>query len=531
MDEEKTHDEVLPATTMQKVLGTNRLRRIVMENESPLSKQNANVPTAMTSPKTPSTIATTATTPSIDGLSNRVLTGLNVAGAALTILLTTQQDVAVEIDHGNAHGLVRMIVKTVSSVLGGYWMDSVAAKRRCNRSFHVGWLGLLLSMILALQILLTVSSSSTMASTTTYYFDACYTINVMLLMSTVTDDSTMSYPGRVWFLASSRMVNLFVYYVTLGLLWITKPHARVMKLVVVGLACPLFVVAQNMIVGSKSVLSTRTLSPEKAKKHVENDEPQRDNPKNEYSHPTRYLTWRYIVYQISRSQNFRAWIGMDIILVGQVTAHLVLLRFVAYELGVMTDAPNLVKWMLSSMDSLKQISLIVAFLPMRINGCAKTYEFIFYMNLVASIFMMLFANASNTYMIGVWLFSYPILTWGVRSAGFQLAMADLAMDVKHQQLLDGRMEEPSLAAMLIAANALFCKPIEFLFTNALARAAQQRAEEKEQLLHLFVVIPLICSCLQLLFWKHYDLTPRRTTAIREDLKRKLTATQWYFPSV
>lgn len=498
--------------------------------------------TPSTSTLSSATTTTTTTTTSTsrhhnqDGLSNRVLTGLNVAGAALTILLTTQQQiVSVEINHGNVHGLVRMIVKTVSSVVGGYWMDNVAAKRRCNRSFHVGWLGLLLSLILALQILLHVSSSSlsTIASMTTYYFDACYTINVMLLMSTVTDDSTMSYPGRLWFLASSRMVNLFVYYVTLGLLWIIKPHPRVATLIVVCLTCPLFVVAQNMIVGSKSVLSTRTLSPEKAKEHVENDEPppRDNNTKNEYPHTTKHLTWRYIIFHISRSRNFRAWIGMDIILVGQVTAHLVLLRFVANELGVMTDAPNLMKWMLSSMNSLKQISLIVAFLPMRIYGCAKTYEFIFYVNLVGSIFMMLFATASNTYMIRVWLFSYPILTWGVRSAGFQLAMADLATDVKHQHLLDGRVEEPSLAAMLIAANALFCKPIEFLFTNALAHAAQQRSEEKEKLLHLFVVVPLICSCLQLLFWKHYDLTPRRTTSIREDLRRKLTVTQWYFPSV
>ena len=151
------------------------------------------------------------------------------------------------------------------------------------------------------------------------------------------------------------------------------------------------------------------------------------------------------------------------------------------------------------------------------------------LSFLISIFVLATVNtASSLTTIYVLTLLFPILTGAVHGAGFQLAMADMSLEFHHAYTSDRRFDEPSLAGLLVGVNALICKPTAYLFAVAATKILTSRPpDSKVNAFHIFVITPLFCSCLQALIWKYYDLTPKRTAAMREELHRQLSTDSSY----
>ena len=121
---------------------------------------------------------------------------------------------------------------------------------------------------------------------------------------------------------------------------------------------------------------------------------------------------------------------------------------------------------------------------------------------------------------------YPVITGATQ------------LEMKRKHILQGRHREPSLAGLFLGANALISKPVATILPITASRvlerdddgrgdvggsddvaAAADDASKRRRLFYLLVVPPLVCSCLQLLAWSRYDLTPKRTARMCDELKK------------
>ena len=133
-----------------------------------------------------------------------------------------------------------------------------------------------------------------------------------------------------------------------------------------------------------------------------------------------------------------------------------------------------------------------------------------------SLLLLIFGN--YTKLTGTVLFVFPILSGGVLNSGFQFAMADMNLEIKHSQAAKGNLE-PSVAALLLGFNALFCKPMKHIFIVLGKAVLHQSNNSRAGAFYLMVIVPIICSVLQLYFWSGYGLTRQRVATMRADFQR------------
>jgi len=176
-------------------------------------------------------------------------------------------------------------------------------------------------------------------------------------------------------------------------------------------------------------------------------------------------------------------------------------------------------WLLSLIRPLTQIVTIFAYVPIRQMGYPRLYTLLFGFNICLAILLLTAANPTSTSWIVAFLVVYPVFTGAVQSSGFHLAMSDLVMEMKRNHVYAGRHDEPSLAGLFMGANALFCKPMEALLPIVTATVLDNRADSRESLFYLLIIPPLVCSCIQILVWNRFDLTPKRTASMREELQK------------
>jgi Na+/melibiose symporter-like transporter len=123
------------------------------------------------------------------------------------------------------------------------------------------------------------------------------------------------------------------------------------------------------------------------------------------------------------------------------------------------------------------------------------------------------------------LLVYPTITVAVSTSGFHLVMSDMVLEMKRQHAKEGRMDEPSLAAIYLGMNTLFCKPAESFLPVLAANMLKDlnihtEGDKRVQsvLYKVLVIPPLIFSVLEWSSWRRFTLTRRKTRQMREDLQ-------------
>jgi hypothetical protein len=286
--------------------------------------------------------------------------------------------------------------------------------------------------------------------------------------------------------------------------------------------------------GSGNIINSGAESPVPVR-HLDNGA----SSKQQQQQQQQRLHWRQVARDFGRHANFRSWIGMELLLEAQTTFTSFFLK--TFVDGLLLDAVldrTACDWLLSMVrPSTEIVSVIIMYLPIRKYGYKEVYLQLFYWNLLLSSALLYVVHYSSKEMtsttsiqqyVSLFLLVYPVLTGAVQSAGFHLAQADMVLEMKRNHALEGRYDEPSLAALFMGANALFCRPAESILpitaANVLDRIPSDEENDpalayRERLLYLLVVPPLVCSVLQIVAWRGYDLTPYKTSRLRDELKK------------
>jgi len=475
-----------------------------------------------------------------------VLNGLTLAGIAqtiLTTLFTLLSSTAQQQQQQQQHPIFpsypwRVVLLTVAPVLGAWWFDQKTAASASRRSDWIGVAGLSLTATFVVSWLVAQYNSS--SSTLQWIpYEAAFAVFTIILASTATDDHRMPYKARIWFMMSSEMGNLLATVVVTGIALFLEFGASTVArtdhsivLLLVWVAFWMFVAAQNMIFrgGDYSsrrrgaltrLLSLRSMVPLKRKEHDEDDNDLAAGQHHQQQQPKRRVQLRNVIRSVAQSPNYRAWIGMEMLLEAQVFFQTAFLPTLMLRLAgvsyVHTEAAVAV------IKPLRQLGSILTYIPMRRFGYARVYTFLFYFNLLLSILAFFFGDPSSKARVYIVLFAFPIVSGAVLSSGFQFAMADLSLEVKyaHTTSRTGTSTEPSVAALLLGINTIFCKPVKYLFSVMAQNILHNESGSPTDAFHLLIATPMICSCLQLIFWRKYGLTPERVSSMRDELQRAL----------
>lgn len=467
-------------------------------------------------------------------VSFNVMAGLTVAGMAASLLTTVFGIFHVDL-FLNAYSLplatysignaLYSVINTANDVAGAWIVDQLATSRK--RSDLVGLTSCLFALCFLVPFVRPWKDASNWLWDGTHFvislslYDTMFSFAMILYSSIVMDDHEMTEAKRIRFLAICKVVNLiFSFGVTrLGLyLYDTENLGsfRLFLLALVAVVCILSVISQGLILGSYN-LSLRHISPPKVKEYD-------DDESSPTSKTTRPLEWRRALDDFWKHKNFRAWIGMEMLLESQGTFNVFFRKTFVDRLvaanGIDKDKCD---WMMSLMKPVTVIVSLAMFIPIRKVGYPKVYRFVFVVNLTFSSLMFCLADETSTPWIVAFLIFYPVLTSSLQSAGFSLAMADMVMDMKHMHATDGRYDEPSLAGLFMGNNALLCKPMESVLPIIAAQAMSNEANAQRNLFYILILPPLIYSCLQLLSWKNYSLGPQRVAEMRQELKTLLSS--------
>jgi hypothetical protein len=235
-------------------------------------------------------------------------------------------------------------------------------------------------------------------------------------------------------------------------------------------------------------------------------------------------------------RNFVLWMGMEMLLEAQTAYVSAFQKTFMDHLVLQQDSDGDIRpgsyytrdhcdLLLSIVRPMTMVSSIAIYVPIRRLGYSRIYFALFIVNFAFAGMMTLAASPSSTHAIAAFLVIYPVLSGAVQASAFHLAMSDLVLEMKRRHIGSGRLDEPSRAAMFIGTNALFCKPmgafLPIVTATLLDHATQQ--ESQTYLYHLLVVPPLCASLVQVLVWQYFDLVPRRTAKMRDELMRMQSA--------
>lgn len=457
--------------------------------------------------------------------------GLTIAGVASCLLVTTfglfHIDVFLRVyelpletfSHGN---IVFAIINTINDFFGAWMLDSIASTS-IDRSDLIGISGAIFAVCFMAPFFRWREPSQWdglhfVVSMSLY--DTMYSFTTILLGSLVTDNHHMSDRERVWFMASGKIANLVAAFLVarIGLALFDEENMtqfRAFLWVLAVLVAGLFLIAQLMTV---YVMDLKTFK----FRHVKN-KPAALAMKNS----TRRLEFVQVVRDFWQHGNFWAWVGMELFLESQVSFVNAFLKTFVDRLVLDSGrvSRETCDWLLSIIRPLGLIAGIFCYIPIQRFGYRRLYLILFGINASLCIYMLFGANYESTYHIIVFLLVYPTITVAVSSSGFHLVMSDMVLEMKKMHTRDGRWDEPSLAAMYMGMNALFCKPAESIlpvFAASMLSHLNINLEGDEDvqsaLYKLLVIPPLVFSIFEFLSWSRYTLTPQKTSQMREDLK-------------
>jgi len=461
--------------------------------------------------------------------SQQFMMGLTIAGVATCLLVTTfglfHVDVFLRVynlpletySRGN---VVYAVVNTFNDFLGAWLMDSLAS-RSVNRSDLIGISGSLLALCFLIPFGRSRESSwwdgihfiSSMC-----LYDTMCSFMTILLSSLVTDNHSMTDRERVRFMASGQTVNLVATFgvARIGLEVFDEEDMssfRRFLWVLAVLVTGLYLLAQMMTANAidRTTFSIRRVI----------------RPPAAANRSTRRPRLVQVVRDFWSHGNFWAWIGMELFLESQVSfVNSFLKTFVDRLLldsgEVSKDTCDL---LLSIVRPLGLIAGILCYIPIERFGYRQLYSTLFAINASLCIYMLLYCTYRSTFQIMIFLLIYPAITVAVGSAGFHLVMSDMVLERKRQHATEGRIDEPSLAAIYLGINNLFCKPAESFLPVIAANMLSDlnihsEGDERVQsvLYKVLVIPPLIFSFLQWLSWRRYTLTRNKTRQMREALQ-------------
>lgn len=484
-------------------------------------------------------------------LEKHALAGLTIAGLAATMLHTVHTFRVEQLSSitsssnntshpNNPYAAGGMILKTMSYLLGAWWVDQTAATRDKQRTDMIGATGFALAFVF---LVLHVFSSSVLLlryKSTQWMFECFRSVYILILASPVIDDHFMSPVVRVKFMASGQCINLVA-----GLIvrWIcqTLASARLgpnnnnetndkpldslptsALILLVLIVCFLFTFAQSKIANAKSMSLRTVVNPivpqlrVKENKNAELADHHKLSSLNlvqlnhsegggvQYSNATRRpLELRRVIRDLGRCHSFLFWIGMEIWMEANIA--------VCHVFFLSGSIHGRSGWPISVA---RKSAAIATYLPMLLFGYVGVYKALFLTVFGMSMLSVLMVEASSPDLGLFVIFAILIATVAVHSAGFQLAMADLSLKLFHKDSMGGQLEESSLAGLLVGINALVCKPISFV-----AATSVERLIGHPLAFHSIALFMIIGSGVQLVLWRHYDLTPRKTAAMREELHR------------
>jgi hypothetical protein len=490
-----------------------------------------------------------------------VLLGLTMAGMAASLLttmfgmfhvklfLTAYQLPLATYSIGN---VIYSLVNTANDVAGAWLVDQAATVVRADRttvrkrSDLIGGTGCVFALCFLVPFFRPWTNLDRNTSMRRWWdglhfvvsvslYDTMYSFAMILHSSIVMNDHEMSDVKRIRFLALCKGTNLLVSLAVarLGLYLFDPQNLTIFRLFLLALAA---------LVGCLSMLAQRCISePTTARcatfplrNRIEREKPSDGNStveclESSKFHPIkcRPLEWRRVVSDFWRHDNFRAWIGMEMLLEAQTT-FLVFFRQTFFDRLVHTNADDgtggvdkdTSDWILSTIGPMKALISLLIFLPIQRFGYAQVYRYVFVANLVLALFMLVCATEHSTSWIVAFLIVYPVLLSSIQSAGFALAMADMVLEMKFKHAVSNRWDEPSLVGLFMGANALMCKPMESLLPIVAAQAmmSANAAQVQRNLFYVLVLPPLLFSGLQLLAWKNYDLSILRTNQLRKELQ-------------
>lgn len=461
---------------------------------------------------------------------SQFMMGLTIAGVASCLLVTTfglfHVDVFLRVyklpletySRGN---LVYAIINTINDFLGAWILDSIASTS-IHRSDLIGISGGIFAVCFMTPFFRWRKSSQWdglhfVVSMSLY--DTAFSFNTILLGSLVTDNHHMNDRERVWFMASGKIACLVAAFLVarIGLALFDAgdmTRFRAFLWVLAVITAGLFLVAQVMTV---YVLDFNGFKFRHVKKPVALAKKK----------STRRLRFFQVVRDFWGHRNFWAWVGMELFLESQVSfINAFLKTFVdrlVFDSGQVSR--ETCDWLLSAIRPLGLIAGIFCYIPIQRFGYRRLYQILFGINASMCLYMLLGATHQSTYQIILFLVVYPTITVAVSSSGFHLVMSDMVLEMKKMHARDGRWDEPSLAAMFFGMNALFCKPAESIlpvFAATILSELHINLEGDEQvqsaLYKMLIIPPLVFSVLQWLSWSRYNLTPQKTSQMREDLK-------------
>lgn len=452
--------------------------------------------------------------------SERFLQGLTLAGVAASLLTTVFSIFHVDVFlrvyelplHSFATGnIIFGFINTINDLLGAWWVDTRATQQ--SRSAMVGVAGCVLSVCFLAPFFRWMRGLIHFVVSMSLY-DTMYSFTFILMGSVVTDNHQMSDSDRVQFMASGKVVNLITSFIVarLGLEIFEMndmEHFQLFLLLLAIMVCVMFVFAQAMMDTGSSSPTTAPSSKTDVK-------------------PKRTLQARQVCRDFWNHSNFRAWIGMELLLESQNTfCNSFLKTFVDRLILGDSFSRDSCDTILSLLRPLTQVFGILCYIPIRKLGYHRVYTALFASNLVLSLLCLLCGSPEKPYLTLAFLLVYYVSTGAVQSAGFHLAMSDMVLEMKHKHASDQRMDEPSLAGMFMGANALLCKPMESFLPVVAALVlddtqfqAEKRSESAQWgLFYLLVLPPLFFSGLQILSWSYYTLIPTKTEKLRSDLRR------------
>ena len=487
---------------------------------------------------------------SLSVLHSHVLLGLTIGGVASTVLTTAysmfQVDVFLRVyllplQTFSWGSLVISLSNTANDLVGAWVIDYMATIR--SRNDVLGVAGCIFALCFLFPFYKYHSSAGSPLDAAHFIvsnslYDTLYSFVHILMGSVVNDNHHMTDQTRVRFMASGKAANLVTSFVVarIGLTVFDVDNLMQFRIFITCLAllaALLFILAQSLVskppkpnqgsvpVGRQGF--SGWLFPQR---HWHDDT---DDDAFDSAGPPAKLRWRQVMLDFWTHKNFLAWIGMEMVLEAQYKFITNFHKTFVDGLVLKQDDTmagmdrNQGDFFLSMIRPMTMAVGILVYIPIQKFTYRRVYRMLFLWNICLSVAALLLVDLdaapdNSVYWILLYLFVYPVITGAVRSAGFHLAQADMVLEMKRNHASDGRLAEPSLAGLILGVNMCLCKPCESILPITAAQALQRYGLSKPTLFYLLVLPPIACSVLQLAAWRHYDLNPRRTAKMRDELR-------------
>lgn len=556
----------LSSTTPTTTPDTTGLRQIISFPSplSPAQQLPLSIPSTSNTPTSPtnkapvhgitSTATRTANITTTADLGQHILFGLSFAGVAVccfsTIFELFHVDVflrAYELPNStySVGRILFSIASTASSLWGAWWVDSQVASTQLQRFELVGFSGLLLSIA----FILPFGRFWTWHDNAWYWhlldglhfvvsmsiYDGLSTIVQILLASAVSDDHNMTDYERIQNAVGSQVWNLLaslvVANVGVNLFDVSSlKQFQYFVIVVAVLSILVFGASQSIISGyhqqhparnSKTRMVWYIWKGWTVRMPHDGVWDHGASSKNSTSavRPKKAVVWRQAVHDLWSNANFRRWIFLEMLL--EMQTHFTQTFFKTFVDQLLVNVPGAAKdWLLSLLRPTHQVMAIICYIPIRWYGYARVYTMmLILMFCLSSITILSATPGSSTGWISLFLMVYAVSSEAVRAAGYYMVVSDLVLELKQRHAQQGRLDEPSLAGILLGATTLACKPVQSILPIVAANLLHYYPLQRHKVLYYLLVFPpWICSLLQLYVWQHYDLHPKRTQEMRVELQ-------------